>query len=153
MIRKIWKRVGWCLPLCIDLVTGCQVRASETNAAAVVADSLAKVTAVATPAAAPSRPEIGFRSRQQLVEHYRKHGAEFEGFSQEEYLRAAQLLRDRAVSGPVLEISRGDGVRSRFDRTSGAFLAFDTDGTIRTFFRPNDGESYFRRQARRRPGR
>jgi pyocin large subunit-like protein len=52
----------------------------------------------------------------------------------------------------VLEIRRpSDGVVSRFDRRSGAFLAFDSDGTIRTFFRPNDGESYFRRQARRAP--
>jgi pyocin large subunit-like protein len=42
---------------------------------------------------------------------------------------------------------------SRFDRGSGGFVAFDADGIIRTYFRPNDGEAYFRRQARRRPDR
>ena len=49
----------------------------------------------------------------------------------------------------MLELRRPDGSVSRFDRASGAFLAFDADGTIRTFFKPNDGERYFERQAGR----
>jgi len=95
------------------------------------------------------RTRIGFRSRNQLDEHFAKHGAEFGNISEDEYLRAAQKLRDRRVGGPVLEIVRDDGTVSRFDRSSGAFLAFNRDGTIRTFFKPNDGERYFRRQAQR----
>jgi pyocin large subunit-like protein len=62
-------------------------------------------------------------------------------------------LRDTVAGGDILEIQRADGVISRFDRSSGSFLAFNTDLVIRTFFRPNDGEAYFRRQARRRPSR
>nr|MCU0635243.1 hypothetical protein [Gemmatimonadaceae bacterium] len=70
----------------------------------------------------------------------------------DEYLRRAQQLRDRPLSDDVLELVRpADGVVSRFERSSGAFLAFNRDYTIRTFFKPNDGEAYFRRQARRRP--
>jgi pyocin large subunit-like protein len=42
-----------------------------------------------------------------------------------------------------------DGVICRFHKPSGSFLAFNPDLTIRTFFRPNDGESYFRRQLER----
>lgn len=98
-------------------------------------------------------PSVGFRSRQRLDEHYAKHGAEFGSIGKEEYLRQAQALRDAPVGGDVLEIRRGDGTVSRFDRGSGAFLAFDDDGTIRTFFKPNDGERYFQRQARRRASR
>jgi pyocin large subunit-like protein len=49
----------------------------------------------------------------------------------------------------VLELVRADGVITRFDRASGAFLAFEQDGVIRTFFIPNAGERYFRRQAKR----
>ncbi|MEP7384037.1 MAG: hypothetical protein ABI910_20325 [Gemmatimonadota bacterium] len=96
-------------------------------------------------------PAVGFRSPQRLDEHFAKHGAEFRSASREAYLRQAQSLRDAPAEGAILEVRRPDGVISRFDRRSGAFLAFDADGTIRTFFRPNDGESYFRRQARRRP--
>jgi hypothetical protein len=93
--------------------------------------------------------DIGFRSRERLVEHFRKHGGEFHAASPAEYLRMAQALRDAPGSGSVLEQVRGDGVICRFDRGSGAFIAFGDDGVIRTFFHPNDGERYFERQAHR----
>ena len=93
----------------------------------------------------------GFRSRAQLDEHYAKHGAEFGHIDEREYLRLAQELRDAPVTpgGPILEARRPDGQFSRFDRRRGYFGAYNPDRTIRTFFIPNDGERYFRRQARR----
>ena len=92
---------------------------------------------------------VGFHSRQQFDQHFAKHGGEFGGITKAEYLREAQQLRDRPVGGDVEEIIRRDGTVSRYDRQSGAFLAFNRDGTIRTFFKPNNGERYFRRQAQR----
>lgn len=94
---------------------------------------------------------VGFRSKARLTEHFEKHGAEFGTITIDDYLARAQALRDARAGGDVLEIVRPDGVVSRFDRRSGAFLAFDRDGTIRTFFKPNDGERYFKRQSRRTP--
>jgi len=76
-------------------------------------------------------------------------GAPVGAASEQAYLRLAQTLRDRPAGGDVLELVRADGVTCRFDRASGLFGAFDADGTIRTLFRPNAGESYFRRQAGR----
>ena len=105
--------------------------------------------AAATSGASITRPDIGFRNRGRLEEHYKKHGREFGAISRSEYLARAQLLRDRPVGGPILEARRDDGRITRFDRDSGGFVAFDQDGTIHTYFRPNDGEAYFRRQARR----
>jgi pyocin large subunit-like protein len=102
--------------------------------------------------ARPSDASRGFRNRARLEEHYQKHGAEFGRVTIEDYLVMAQGLRDAPVGGDVLEAVRpSDGVISRFDRATGAFIAVDRDGTIRTFFKPNDGEAYFRRQANRRP--
>jgi hypothetical protein len=92
---------------------------------------------------------VGFRSRAQFNEHFQKHGAEFGHVSQQEYLRQAQALREAPVGASIEEIRRDDGTVSRFDRSTGAFLAFNRDGTIRTFFKPNDGEGYFTRQASR----
>jgi hypothetical protein len=91
----------------------------------------------------------GFRSHAQLEEHYAKHGAEFGHISISEYLRLGQELRDAPAGGPILEARRPDGQFSRFDRRRGYFGAYNPGGTIRTFFIPNDGERYFRRQARR----
>ncbi|MCU0618919.1 MAG: hypothetical protein MUF21_10295 [Gemmatimonadaceae bacterium] len=94
----------------------------------------------------------GFASRRRLAEHFAKHGAEFPGLTMPQYLAAAQALRDAPTSDAVLELERADGVITRYDRRDGSFIAFARDGTIRTFFRPNDGERYFRRQARRAAG-
>lgn len=93
--------------------------------------------------------QIGFRDQERLKEHFEKHGHEFGDVSQAEYLRRAQALRDAPARGAILELKRADGVITRFDRETGSFIAFDSDLTIRTFFRPNQGERYFRRQAAR----
>lgn len=105
------------------------------------------------PSAPPRAPStVGFRTRNRLLDHYAKHGAEFDAPSPEAYLVLAQTLRAEPPVGEVREIVRPtDGVISKFDRRTGAFVAFDADSTIRTFFKPNDGEAYFERQARRRP--
>ena len=91
----------------------------------------------------------GFRSQAQFDEHYQKHGSEFGHVSKQEYLRLAQELRDAHAGGAILEARAAGGEFSRFDRRHGYFGAYNRDGTIRTFFIPNAGESYFWRQARR----
>jgi len=95
------------------------------------------------------RAEIGFATRRKFLDHFEKHGAEFGSISREEYLRQAQILRDSPAGGDILEAVRADGVTTRFDRKTGAFLAFNSDLTIRTYFKPNDGERYFSRQSKR----
>lgn len=93
--------------------------------------------------------DYGFYSQEKLREHYSKHGREFGEISMDEYLQRAKNLRDSPVGGAILQIIRADTVRTRYDQSLGNFIAFDKDLTIRTFFRPNDGERYFRRQATR----
>jgi pyocin large subunit-like protein len=130
----------------VALLLGCGQSAQPVPASRARASY--SVPAATTPAVSV-RTNIGFRSRKQLDEHFAKHGWEFDGASRQEYLLQAQQLRDAPVGRDVEEIVRDDGTSSRFNRKSGAFLAFNSDGTIRTFFKPNDGENYFRRQAGR----
>jgi hypothetical protein len=94
-------------------------------------------------------PSVGFADQRRLEEHFEKHGAEFGRITRQDYLHQAQLLRDAKVGGPVLEAVRRDGVITRYDQQTGAFIAFNANGVIRTFFKPNDGERYWRRQAER----
>jgi len=89
---------------------------------------------------------VGFTSKRALEEHYAKHAPEFGTISQSQYLRLAQELRDAPKGGSVREARRADGVITRFDTRSGAFIAFHQDKSIRTFFKPNDGIRYFERQ-------
>lgn len=92
---------------------------------------------------------VGWTGKASLQSHYQKHGREFGEITIDQYLQKAKALRDLPKTGAVLEIVRTDGVITRFHKPSGEFIAFNPDRTIRTFFRPDDGERYFRRQAER----
>ena len=104
---------------------------------------------------APAKPidlvdeKVGFTSKAALDEHFNKHGKEFGDISKDEYLHRAQVLRDGILSADVVQFRRADNVITKFDRKSGGFIAFNRDLTIRTFFKPNDGERYFNRQKTR----
>ena len=135
----VWILVALVATVMVALQQGRETAAPQLPASA--GQASAPTTDVAT--------AIGFRNRDRLEEHYRKHGREFGDITPAEYLRRAQQLRDAPVGGSVLELRRADGVITRFDRESGSFIAFDPDLIIRTFFRPNAGERYFRRQAAR----
>jgi pyocin large subunit-like protein len=91
----------------------------------------------------------GFTSPRSLDDHFAKHGAEFGKITKAQYLEMAQSLRDAKLDKDILEAKRADGVVTRFHKKKGWFLAFNQNGRIRTFFIPNDGERYFRRQATR----
>ena len=125
-----------------------------TSGAAVSTSARTVAVGSGTDAGAPAgatiaHPEIGFRSHARLAEHYQKHGREFGPISMDDYLGRAQVLRDAALGGEIIEARRGDGIMTRYDRSSGAFLAFGPDDVIHTFFKPNDGEAYFHRQLER----
>ncbi|MFN0122770.1 MAG: hypothetical protein ACKV2V_19905 [Blastocatellia bacterium] len=135
------------LLLCVA-VTACRSTGGPVQPAAQSAATAAQ-TAIGAETAEIKRPNIGFRTKRNLVEHYEKHGREFGAITQEEYLRQAQLLRDRPAGGDILEAVRGDGVTTRFDRATKTFLAFNDNWTIRTCFRPNDGEAYYKRQLKK----
>jgi len=89
----------------------------------------------------------GFRTEHLLQEHFQKYGYEFGAISQQQYLRLAQQLRDSRAGRNILESRRPDSL-IRFDRKRGYFGAYDTDGTIRTFFIPPNGIRYFERESR-----
>jgi hypothetical protein len=144
VLRRICCSVGLFVAFWISLIAG----PSLSQVVSPVPSSSIPQVSSPTP-----RAEIGFSSKQKLLDHYQKHGREFGKISREEYLRLAQDLRDRVLDENILEFKRPDGVVTRFDRKGGAFLAFNRDGVIRTFFRPNDGEAYFWRQARRIPNK
>jgi len=150
MGRRILDRLirpwAWALVFLVFLVLAC---GSPQAPPAEVQKGKAAVGESATPSHI-KRPDIGFATRQKMVDHYRKHGREFGAITMDQYLGKAQELRDRPAGGAILESVRPDGVVTRFDRGSGDFIAFNRDGVIRTYFRPADGEDYYKRQLGRK---
>jgi pyocin large subunit-like protein len=93
----------------------------------------------------------GFRSQHLLEDHYTRYGPDFGSINIQQYLHLAQQLRDAAPGKSVMMSRRPDGGGSKFDSKRGWFVAYDGDGTLRTFFKPKDGARYFNRQAKGTP--
>jgi pyocin large subunit-like protein len=105
--------------------------------------TLALMMLAAILAAAASQ---GFRSPHLLQDHYSKFGKQFGNITIDQYLHLAQQLRDATPGKHILISKRSDGGGSKFDIKRGWFVAFDADGTLRTFFIPKDGIRYFEAQ-------
>jgi pyocin large subunit-like protein len=90
----------------------------------------------------------GFRTQHLLEDHFARYGRQFGSINIQQYLRMAQQLRDSPHGKSILMSTRPDGGGSKFDQKRGWFVAYDGDGTLRTFFIPKDGIRYFQRQAK-----
>jgi pyocin large subunit-like protein len=90
----------------------------------------------------------GFRTPHLLQDHFSKFGSQFGDITMPQYLHFAQQLRDANPGKNVLISKRADGGGSKFDVKRGWFVAYDGDGTLRTFFIPKDGIRFFEAQRR-----
>lgn len=88
----------------------------------------------------------GFRTLHLLEDHFNRFGTQFGAVNMQQYLHLAQQLRDSAPGKNVLMAKRPDGGGSKFEVRKGWFVAYDADGTLRTFFVPKDGLRFFNRQ-------
>jgi hypothetical protein len=118
---------------------------TTVSSPAVRATSRSTPTTTASNRTDPRLRKIGFRTSAKFDSHYKKHGAEFGSITKAQYLSMAQDLRDAPLSKTVIEARQQRGNWARFDRSTGSFLAFEDDLVILTFFRPDDGEAYFKR--------
>ncbi len=100
----------------------------------------------AAPKTPPTRETWG--SLTSLPDHFARHGADFAAKDADEYARMAWEFRERAQAGRLPAKVDETGVRRVYDPKSGAFAAYNRDGTTKTFFKPGS-PGYFERQ----PGR
>jgi pyocin large subunit-like protein len=80
-----------------------------------------------------------------LPEHFAKHGTDFGARNAEDYAAqaAAFLLRAKAEGLPAKRDA--DGALRIYDPATGAFGAYNVNGTTRTYFKPGS-PTYFERQ-------
>lgn len=106
----------------------------------------APVPAPSAGKAPPTRETWG--SLPTLQDHFDRHGPDFGARDPDDYARRAWELRDRARREGLPAKVDEAGVTRIYDPKSGAFGAYNRDGTTRTFFKPRSRD-YFERQ----PGR
>jgi len=85
-----------------------------------------------------------FRSKEQLYDHYEKHGVEMGFDSAEEYLAAANRVIASENALKKLEAEDHDFIF--YLEASNEFVIVSQDGYIRTYFLPSDGIEYYNRQ-------
>ncbi|MCM1131892.1 MAG: hypothetical protein NC340_00310 [Ruminococcus flavefaciens] len=92
--------------------------------------------------------EYSFRTKNQLEQHFEKHGGEFDGDfdyeTAEEYESGANDVINNPDALYKTEKEDGDGVY--YLESTNEFVILSTDGYIRTYFRPTAGIDYFNRQ-------
>jgi pyocin large subunit-like protein len=81
-----------------------------------------------------------------LIDHFRRHGADFEAKSAREYARMAYDFFRIAEEERLPKKIAPDGTIRIYDRRTNTFGAYNPDGTTKTFFKPRNGEKYWKRQ-------
>lgn len=83
--------------------------------------------------------------KETLADHFNRHGRDFNARDAEDYAAQAAALMQRARTSGLPAKRAGDGTIRVFDPATGAFGAYNRDGTTKTFFKPGS-PSYFDRQ-------
>lgn len=84
-----------------------------------------------------------------LPDHFTRHGGDFQAKNAEEYARLAwEFLERGRREGLPAKVDDRKTLRV-FDPKSGAFAAYNADGTTKTFFKPQS-QNYFERQPGKR---
>lgn len=85
-----------------------------------------------------------FKSDNDLIEHFEKHGNEFKYTNESQYLDGA----NKVINSPdVLHKSeKEDGDDVYYLEKTNEFVIVSTSGYIRTYFKPQDGIAYYNRQ-------
>lgn len=111
---------------------------------------LKKKPAMESPAAPRAPPaKVTWGHLPSLRDHFERHGADFAAKSEEDYARQAWEFLQRAMAeGLPAKQDSSDGTLRVYDPASGAFAAYNRDGTTKTYFKPGSS-GYWDRQ----PGR
>lgn len=83
-----------------------------------------------------------------LADHFARHGGDFHAKDADDYAQMAWRFGQQAKQGGLQVKVDEDGTRRVYDPKSGAFAAYNANGTTKTYFKPNSRD-YFARQ----PGR
>lgn len=92
-----------------------------------------------------SKSDANFKTEDLLDSHYKKHKGEFGDITKEEYLKGANDLINSS-GDDILTKVRNNGDELFYNTKTNEFVVKTKDGFLRTYFKPQDGLSYFNRQ-------
>jgi len=112
---------------------------SQQRRSATTSPPVAVVTEPRSPAAQ------SWGRSESLADHYARHGRDFNARDADDYAAQAAAFLQRARIAGFPAKRDAQGTLRIFDWATGAFGAYNADGTTRTYFKPGNRE-YFDRQ-------
>ena len=88
-------------------------------------------------------PEAGFSSQKLAKRHFKIHGNQYPGLSEQEYLQVARDLLSAENSDDVLSYETELGFLVKYRRSTDDFAVGRPDGHVSTVFKPDEKEEYF----------
>ena len=93
--------------------------------------------------------EVRFETPEKMQKHYDKHIDKYGNISISEYIALANELVNAKDTDDIERIVRSDESTAIYRFSTNDFLVITKDGSIRTFFKPDDGEAYWREEHER----
>lgn len=93
--------------------------------------------------------EVRFETPEKMQKHYDKHIDKYGNISISEYTALANELVNAKDTDDIERIVRSDESTAIYRFSTNDFLVITKDGYIRTFFKPDDGEAYWREEHER----
>ena len=93
--------------------------------------------------------EVRFETPEKMQKHYDKHIDKYGNISISEYIALANELVNAKDTYDIERIVRSDESTAIYRFSTNDFLVITKDGYIRTFFKPDDGEAYWREEHER----
>ena len=90
--------------------------------------------------------EVRFETPEKMQKHYDKHIDKYGNISISEYIALANELVNAKDTDDIERIVRSDESTAIYRFSTNDFLVITKDGYIRTFFKPDDGEAYWREE-------
>jgi len=82
-----------------------------------------------------------FANNKRLVEHFKKHGADFGAKSPAEYEKlASEFLENVKPQGVLEKVRPSDGAIVRYNPKTEEFGILDKSGTVKTYYKPQPGQ-------------
>ena len=78
-----------------------------------------------------------------LLDHFGRHGPDFGSQTPEEYAQQASSFLEQMVRNGEIKIDPEDGAIRVYDPETNTFAAYNPNGTSRTIFKPDEGQSYW----------
>jgi pyocin large subunit-like protein len=86
-----------------------------------------------------------FDGAEKARNHYIRHGNDYPGLTQAQYVDKAADLATQAAGGDIIGFSTDDGCVVRYDRSTKDFVKAypGSNGYVKTFYKPKGGDAYF----------